>query len=660
MLRQAEPETIGEPSKNYKSILKFLADMTDFAHYKEQLMDNETTEMNVETDEMVDDTQASEVKHSRLKVAKAVWRLLRLGFEVSPVALPVMFVVVALFSVLPFAITYLESLVLDEIIRLLGLPPENRLLEVLFPFILLVIAANIGSRLVETLVSYTDQINRYNLARGLTLRYLHKSATLDIAHYENLESSNTIQKANDSYQWKPAEVVNRTVYLSGNLVTIFTSMSIILSFSLPAFLLVVLTTLPALIAYLKLGTGTWLIWEANATDRRRFFQSSELLSNEHTLMELRIFRTRQYLLNVVQEIYDRFISKERKDATRRTLIESLVGSLSIIGTTVFWIAAIVAALSGQITVGLLTFYMGALMQFSAALGEFFRNLSSYYEDGLYLADLFDYFDLPTTVKPGIQRLSLDGKPPHIEFRNVTFAYPDTDRPVLKAFNLIIEPGTHVALVGVNGAGKSTLIKLLCRFYDVTDGQILINGVDLRDLDFESWYRQIGVLFQQFIQYGQFSARTNIELGDVDGMGNAEQVKRAIYKADAEDFLNAYAHGLDTVLDKSYEGGTNPSVGQWQRIALARAFFRDAPILILDEPTSAIDAMAEYEIFERLYSFSKDKTLLIVSHRFSTVRNAQLIYVIDDGRIVESGSHDELMTLNGQYAEAFEAQAQGYR
>jgi len=241
------------------------------------------------------------------------------------------------------------------------------------------------------------------------------------------------------------------------------------------------------------------------------------------------------------------------------------------------------------------------------------------------------------------------------------------QPVLKNFNLVIEPGAHIALVGVNGAGKSTIIKLLCRFYDVTEGQILINGVDLRHLDSESWYQQIGVLFQDFIQYGQFSARTNIELGDMDGMGDADQLDRAIFKADAEAFLKAYSQGIETVLDKSFEGGVNPSVGQWQRIAPARAFFRDAPVLVLDEPTSAIDAttsaidaLAEYEIFERIYNFSAEKTLIIISHRFSTVRNADTIYVVDDGQIIESGSHESLLRLNGQYAKAFEAQAQGYR
>mgnify|MGYP000935189281 CR=1 FL=1 len=607
-----------------------------------------------------DETFPPEAKHTPRQVASAVWRMLRLGFALSPVALPVTAALLAVNSMLPFATSFLDSRVIDEIVRLLGLSPENRLLETLVPLIILVIGANVLERLLWILIGYAEQTSHYNLTRALTLRFLRKASELDMAHYESQTSSNLIQKAKDSYTWKPAAVINRTVYMSGDVIRILTSMAIILSFSLPAFLLALVTTIPALIARLKLGEGSWSIWEANATDRRRFWRSVDLLTNEGALMELRIFRTRLYLLDTIRDIYDRFTDKERKDALRRTLIESLVGNLSTIGTMSFWVVAIIATLNGQITIGLLTFYTGALDQFSSALTNLFRNLSDYYEDGLYLMDMFDYYDLPTTVKSGAQTVENNGKPPLITFRNVTFTYPNAVQPVLKNFNLVIESGAHIALVGVNGAGKSTIIKLLCRFYDVTEGQILINGVDLRHLDSESWYQQIGVLFQDFIQYGQFSARTNIELGDMDGMGDVDQLDRAIFKADAEAFLKAYSQGIETVLDKSFEGGVNPSVGQWQRIALARAFFRDAPVLVLDEPTSAIDALAEYEIFERIYNFSAEKTLIIISHRFSTVRNADTIYVVDDGQIIESGSHESLLRLNGQYAKAFEAQAQGYR
>ncbi len=223
----------------------------------------------------------------------------------------------------------------------------------------------------------------------------------------------------------------------------------------------------------------------------------------------------------------------------------------------------------------------------------------------------------------------------------------------------INPGEKIAFVGVNGAGKTTIIKLLCRFYDVTEGEILIDGINLIDVDLDTWYKKIGVLFQDFVRYSQFDVKKNIELGDVDKVGDEKLVMEAVFKADAK-FIDDYRHKLEQVLDKSFEGGINPSGGQWQRIALARAFFRDAPILILDEPTSAIDAKGEFEIFERLYEFSQNKTVLIVSHRFSTVRRADKIYVIEHGRIAEAGTHEELLKINGKYADAFHTQAQGYK
>jgi len=481
-----------------------------------------------------------------------------------------------------------------------------------------------------------------------------------MVHYESPDSHNIIQKASDTYTWRAPNFVERTIWMMGDVIRLLSSVAIILTFSLPAFLLVLGTTIPSLIANLKLGQGSWGIWDANAADRRRFWRSADMLKREESLMELRIFRTKDYLLNLVEGIYDRFTDKERKDQLRRTLLESLVGNLSTIGTMIFWGIAIAATLNGEITLGLFTFYTATVGQFSSALNNLFRSLSDHYEDGMYLVDLFKFIDLENTVQTGAVKLEKRKQPPLIVFQNVNFAYPNTDKLVLENFNLVIEPGEHVALVGANGAGKSTIIKLLCRFYDVTSGTILVNGINLRDLDMDSWYSQLGVLFQEFIRYTQFDVKTNVELGDVDNIGDIGLVEEAIHKADAKNFVDTYEKGLEQILDRSFDGGTNPSDGQWQKIALARAFFRDAPILVLDEPTSAIDAKAEYQIFERLYEFSEDKSLIIISHRFSTVRNADKIYVIDEGKIAECGSHEQLMLLRDKYAEAFEAQAKGYK
>jgi len=545
-------------------------------------------------------------------------------------------------------------------VRLLGLSPADRGLNALVQLIVAVVALNLLERSLWIGIAVAEKISFFNISRELTLSFLRKASELDMYHYENAASNDVIQKAKDTYTWKPAAFLSRSIYMLGDLIRIVSSVLIILTFSLPAFALVLLTTLPSLVVNLRLREGSWAIWGANTTDRRRFFRSADLLTRDNSLMELRIFRSRHYLLNVVEEIYNRFTDKERKDTLRRTALESLVGNLSTLGTMAFWVIAVVATLDGQITLGLLTFYTSSLGRLSESINNLFRSLSDHYEDGLYLVDLFKFMDLQNAVRPGTIPLERGDKPPLIVFKNVEFTYPNADKPVLKNFNLVIEPGEHIALVGVNGAGKTTIIKLLSRFYDVTGGQILVNGVDLRELDTDSWYNQIGILFQDFIRYGQFTVRTNIGLGKVDSMDDAALLEQAIFKADAQGFIDEYEHKLEQVLDKSFEGGTNPSDGQWQRIALGRAFFREAALLVLDEPTSAIDAKAEYEIFQRLYDFSQGKSLIIISHRFSTVRNADQIYVIDGGEIVECGSHDDLMRLGGQYADAFTTQAKGYQ
>jgi ATP-binding cassette subfamily B protein len=236
---------------------------------------------------------------------------------------------------------------------------------------------------------------------------------------------------------------------------------------------------------------------------------------------------------------------------------------------------------------------------------------------------------------------------------------NTERFVLKNFNVAIKSGEKIALVGENGAGKSTLIKLLLRFYDVSEGEILINGVNLKDIDLDKWHKEIGALFQDFIKY-QFTFKENVYFGDLSRPKKVKFLKQAIAQSGADSYINTLPRGKNQILGKMFEGGIDLSGGQWQKLALARAFYRNAPILILDEPTSAIDAKAEYEIFQRVQSLQKDKTVIIISHRFSTVRNADRILVLEGGKIIEKGQHHQLMMNKGLYEELFTIQAQGYK
>lgn len=599
-------------------------------------------------------------KKNKKEIFKAFIKIIKLTYKANRLAFAGLFVCLILVSILPFLSSYIDSKVIDEIVRLLSLSPSERIINQLFLFIVIVIIINVIDKVTWALLALAEKSHYFSVNQFIETLFLKKISELDMYHFEDNDTNNLIQKVRDMYDYKPSNVANRFIWMTGDVARILSSIAIVLTFSFPAFLLVLLTTLPGLIVNIKLGSGSWGVWDANALDRRRYFWAKDVLGREESIMELRIFRTQGYLMDIVRGIYDRFTQKERTNQVRKAFLESIFGNLSVLGTLGFWIIAIVATLNGEITLGLLTFYVSSTNNFSNALANFFRQLSHQYEDSLYLVDFFKFLDLKNNVIEGKKELSATGKPPVIEFKDVWFKYTNSENYILKNFNLIIESGERIALVGVNGAGKTTLIKLLCRFYDVTSGAILIDGVDIKDLTFESLYTKIGVLFQDFIRYSQFNVKTNVELGDMKNLGNTAKVEEAVRKADAEEFINSYMNKLEQVLDKSIEGGINPSGGQWQRIALARAFFRDAPILILDEPTSAIDAKAEYEIFERLYEFSANKTVIIVSHRFSTVRKADKIYVLSHGAIAESGTHEELIKLNGKYAEAFYTQAQGYK
>jgi ATP-binding cassette subfamily B protein len=308
------------------------------------------------------------------------------------------------------------------------------------------------------------------------------------------------------------------------------------------------------------------------------------------------------------------------------------------------------------------FYQQVIDNYANASSALVRNLHTMQENSLYVNDYFDIISLKPRIaspEPAAQ-LESAGPAPRIAFENVSFRYPGSDEDVLKNLSLTIEPGEDLAIVGENGAGKTTLIKLLLRLYDPTHGRILVGGTDLRKIDLASWYRRIGALFQDFNRYHSLSVRDNIVVGRAEESADQSDIESAASAAGADAFIGRYPKGYGQLLNRSFENGIEPSGGQWQRIALARAFYRNASVLILDEPTSAIDAKGEYEIFREIANTQRDKTTIIISHRFSTVRNANTIVVLEHGRITERGTHEELVKQAGRYKSLFELQAEGYR
>jgi ABC-type multidrug transport system fused ATPase/permease subunit len=282
------------------------------------------------------------------------------------------------------------------------------------------------------------------------------------------------------------------------------------------------------------------------------------------------------------------------------------------------------------------------------------------DSGVRLKDALELFELYKPEVDGEKNLETGKKPPAIEIKNITFTYPNGKSPVITNLNLTFKPGEKVAIVGENGAGKTTLVKLITRIYRPQVGEVSLNEININELKKTSLYKKFGVLFQDFNSYGNLSVTENIQIGKTSRKVDKELIEKALIKADAMNFVKEYPNFMDQILSERYKGGIRPSGGQWQKIAIARLFYRNAPILILDEPTASIDAVSEAKIFDNVYKFMKGKTVIIISHRFSTVRNADRILVLDKGKIIEEGTHEQLMKMDGKYAHAFRLQAKGYK
>lgn len=443
----------------------------------------------------------------------------------------------------------------------------------------------------------------------------------------------------------------------------FITAAVVLSFTFPLFApVVIIATIPSYLVWDRYRIKTWPFYvEKRSVVTRVSEYIKTLLSSDSTSKESAIFNTGSTLLGKIKQAQKKYFtefSAENDKWFARIFGARIIQFGSFIYTQYLNLTKV---LQGTLSIGqfALVFQQSLNLVFSAE--EILNMYSSMEARNKYLDKFFDFFTTKKVITSPDHPIALPNTPiPHtIEFKDVSFKYPGTTRYVLKNFNLIINSGEKIALVGENGAGKTTIIKLLLRFHDVTSGEVLINGVNITEIDLDTWHQYIGALFQDFIKY-QFTFKENVYLGDLSKSNQEKWLKQAITKSGADKFLDTLPKGIDQVVGKMFDGGIDLSGGQWQKLALARAFFRDAPILILDEPTSAIDAKAEYEIFQNVQSLQKDKTVLIISHRFSTVRHADRILVLSDGKIIEAGNHSELIKLKGLYAELFEIQAQGYK
>ena len=376
--------------------------------------------------------------------------------------------------------------------------------------------------------------------------------------------------------------------------------------------------------------------------------------------ELKLFGLKDFLIGRFTRLSDQIYGENVDLSRRRLIVGSLLSMVGTVGYYSAYVYVIWRTVTGALTIGTLTFLTGAIVQASSNIQLIFSTLSSIADQALFLTDLLAFFEMQATIrsKPN----ALPAPRPIVrgfEFRNVSFCYPGNSRMVIRNLDLHLRAGERVALIGENGEGKTTLVKLMTRLYDPVEGQVLLDGVDLREYDLEDLYREIGVIFQDFMRY-EMTARENIAVGRIDEVNDLPVLKSAAAKSMANEVIERLPRDYEQMLGRRFENGVDLSGGEWQKVALARAYLRDAQVLILDEPTAALDARSEYEVFQRFAELTTGKSALFISHRFSTVRMADRIIVLHHGQITEDGNHDKLVNLGGLYAGMFEMQAASYR
>ncbi|MGH8265225.1 MAG: ABC transporter ATP-binding protein [Steroidobacterales bacterium] len=508
-------------------------------------------------------------------------------------------------------------------------------------------------------LSLCQSLLRAQLSNRVNVMILEKALTLGLEQFEDSEFYDKLTRARREASSRPLSLVMRTFGLVQNAVSLVSFGVLLTRFSPWAVVILIVAGLPAFIAETRFSGSAFRLFRWRSPETRMQLYLETALAREDHAKEVKLFELGPLLLGRYKGIYDKLYAADRDLTIRRDSWGFALGLLSTAAlySAYAWIA--LEAIVATITIGQMTMYLMLFRQGQSAVSAILAAIGGMYEDNLYLSTLYEYLEQPVPpVRGSVQRGPMpdDG----IRFENVDFRYPGAEQPALSGITLHLRPGQSLALVGENGSGKTTLIKLLTRLYQPSAGRILLEGLDLNDWDEATLRRRIGVIFQDFVRY-QLLVGENVGAGDVREFDDRARWQEAADKGMATPFIRELPAQFETQLGKWFKDGRELSGGQWQKVALSRAFMRSAAdILVLDEPTAAMDAAAEAQVFEHFQSLTRDRIAILISHRFSTVRMADQIAVLDQGRIVELGSHDQLVRQDGVYARLFQLQARGYR
>jgi ATP-binding cassette, subfamily B, bacterial len=560
-------------------------------------------------------------------------------------------------SLLPLALFWVSKLIIDAIYRILTTHQAAGIRLWWLVGIEFGLAVAIG--ILGRVIDYLDALLAGKYMHYISVRVMEHAASLDLLAYEDPVFYDRLERAR-------VQATDRLYMIQaiGRLIqqvvtTISLSVSIML-FSPWLLLLLVVGVIPAFVGETHFAFLGYAKNFRQTPIRRQLDYLRILGGSKEAAKELKLFGLKGFLTDRFKGLSTRVYEEDIALARDKAAMGSLLSAIGTAGYYTAYVFAVWRTVTGIFSFGTLTFLANAIRDASSNLQQTFSTLSTIADQALFLTDLIAFFEMKPTIRSKPNALPAP-RPIQsgFEFRNVSFRYPGGERLVLNQLNFRLRPGERVALIGENGEGKTTIVKLMTRLYDPLEGQVLLDGVDLKEYDLEDLYREVGVIFQDFMRY-EMTARENIAVGRIEQAQNMELLERSAHKSLADQVLDKLPARYEQMLGRRFEGGVDLSGGEWQKIALARAYLRDAQVLILDEPTSALDARSEYEVFQRFAELTEGKIALFISHRFSTVRMADRIVVLENGRIAEEGNHDVLTSLGGRYAEMFELQAASYR
>jgi ATP-binding cassette, subfamily B, bacterial len=593
----------------------------------------------------------------RITALRNVPPLLRMVWETSPALSVAVIVLRFVAALLPVAMLWISKLIVDQVVAAISgrVPVSDSIWWLLGAEIALAVLGDALSRAT----ALCDSLLGDRFTNHVSLRMMAHATQLDLVSFEDPVFYDKMERARRQTSSRLGMLAS-LASMTQQAITLLSFSAGIVAFSPWLLLLLVAAVVPSFLGETKFAMLAYSLLYQWTPERRELDYLRMLGASNASAKEVKIFGLGGHLTERARILFDRFYRDNRGLAIKRACTGTLLNLLPTAGYYTAYAYILYRALSGTLTVGDLTFLTGAFARSRGLIEQVFSSFSGIAEQALFVEDLFDFFRTQPSIASRANAIPAprpirDG----YEFRNVSFSYPGSSKLVLDGVSFRIEAGERIALVGENGAGKTTLVKLLARLYDPTAGAIFLDGVDLRDYKVDDLRNEIGVIFQDYMRY-DMRVVENIGFGRIEALDDDQRIRQAAAKAYADTVVNALPLGYDQMLGRRFEGGVDLSGGQWQKIGLARAYMRDAQVLILDEPTATLDARAEYEVFVRFSELTRGRMAVLISHRFSTVRMADRILVLEHGRILEEGSHEQLVALGGRYAELFELQAAGYR